>query len=198
TASASTTDAMTTDATTGEPPLPSCDAPVSQCALDPDRDGVMDHCDNAPHHTNPDQSNVDGDAFGDVIDLCPTLPGEEDLADTDKDGIGDSCDLCPRPPASYNDSDAPVPYYMQVRNIPQVEDSDHDGIGDACDNCVRTPNCQGYGDGLEPFALGDAIDREASDCQTDLDADLIGDACAGTTMPGAAGPVEIGRASCRH
>src|SRR5690606_25447861 len=126
TASASTTDAMTTDATTGEPPLPNCDAPVSQCALDPDRDGVMDHCDNAPHHTNPDQSNVDGDAFGDVIDLCPTLPGEEDLADTDKDGIGDSCDLRPRPPASYNDSDAPVPYYMQVRNIPQVEDSDHD------------------------------------------------------------------------
>jgi len=180
----------TGDNTTGDEPLPGCDEPVSQCKLDIDRDGVMFHCDNAPSHGNPDQSDVDGDGIGDVTDLCPTLPGN-DSSDIDKDGIGNACDLCPRQPAVYNDGLAQVSERMKVRNIPQVEDSDHDGIGDACDNCVRTPNCQAYGD-ADPYALGDPIDREAIDCQADVDNDLIGDACAGTTLPGAAGPVGFG------
>ncbi|MDC0670522.1 thrombospondin type 3 repeat-containing protein [Nannocystis radixulma] len=195
TSSPSTTADPTGDSTTGdstgEQPLPTCDEPVQSCKLDIDRDGVMFHCDNAPEHINPDQSDVDGDGFGDVSDLCPILPGDLPGADSDKDGIGNDCDLCPRAPAIYNDG-GPISEKMKVHNIPQVEDSDHDGIGDACDNCVRTPNCQGYGDGLDPFELGDPIDREASDCQADLDGDHVGDACAGTMLPGAAGPVGIG------
>ncbi|WAS89746.1 thrombospondin type 3 repeat-containing protein [Nannocystis punicea] len=191
TSSASTTADLTTS-TTGDEPLPTCDEPVSDCKLDLDRDGLMFHCDNAPDYFNPDQSDVDGDGFGDVADLCPTLPGGMPAADSDKDGIGNACDLCARLPAFYNGDGAPISEKMKVRNIPQVEDSDHDGIGDACDNCVRTPNCGGYGDGLDPYQLGDPIDIDAADCQIDADADLIGDACAGTMLPGAAGPVGFG------
>ncbi|MBZ5713747.1 thrombospondin type 3 repeat-containing protein [Nannocystis pusilla] len=192
TSSPSTSADPTDDGTAGEQPLPGCDEPVQSCEMDVDRDGVMFHCDNAPDHFNPDQSDVDGDGFGDVLDRCPILPGDHPTADSDRDGIGNDCDLCPRAPANYNDGDPNIPEKMKVRNIPQVEDSDHDGIGDACDNCVRTPNCQGYGDGLDPFELGDPIDREAIDCQADVDGDHVGDACAGTMLPGAAGPVGIG------
>lgn len=152
----------------------------------------MSHCDNAPAHFNPDQSDVDGDGIGDVADLCPTLPSGESQADSDGDGIGNACDLCVKAAAHYNDSDAPVPERMKVRNIPSAADSDRDGIGDACDNCVRTPNCEGYGEGLDPYELGDPIAFDGPDCQVDADADLIGDACAGTTLPGAAGPVGFG------
>lgn len=189
-----TTAATTTASMTGGGPV-DCDDPLTDCGDDVDRDGLADICDNAPVHTNPGQSDIDLDGFGDLIDLCPTLPGDNNLGeDTDKDGIGNACDLCERSLAFYNKGAAAIPARMQVRNIPQVEDSDHDGVGDACDNCVRTPNCQGYGDGLDPYTLGDPIDHESADCQVDADADLVGDACAGTMMPGAAGPVGFGPA----
>lgn len=201
TASAGSTASTTGDPTTGDPttgtgatgdgPV-SCEDPIQNCADDQDRDGVAFACDNAPHHSNPGQSDIDGDGIGDVIDSCPTIPNAVDQnEDADRDRIGNACDLCARPAAEYNIS-PDVPAYMRVRNIPQVEDSDHDGIGDACDNCVRTPNCQGYGDGLDPYTLGDPIDVGAADCQADVDQDGIGDACAGTTLPGAAGPVGFG------
>ncbi|MCY1007086.1 thrombospondin type 3 repeat-containing protein [Nannocystis pusilla] len=193
TSGASTTADLTTTGTTGgDEPLPSCDGPVTDCKLDLDRDGVMGHCDNAPDHFNPDQSDVDGDGFGDVADLCPTLPVGEPKADSDKDGIGNACDLCVKAAAHYNDPDAPIPERLKVRNIPSTADSDRDGIGDACDNCVRTPNCEGYGEGLDPYELGDPIAFDGPDCQIDADNDLVGDACAGTMLPGAAGPVGFG------
>jgi len=188
-----TATAATTAITTGptEEPGP-CEAGVTNCADDVDRDGVVDACDNAPVHTNPGQSDLDLDGIGDLADLCPTLANADNpTADSDRDGIGNACDPCGRQVGWYN-RDVVIPARMKVRNIPQVEDSDHDGIGDVCDNCVRTPNCQGYGDGLDPFTLGDAIDEEAADCQPDADNDLVGDACAGTMMPGAAGPVGFG------
>lgn len=187
TASAGTTDEpITTGVIDDEPPM--CGEPITNCKWDDDRDGVANDCDNAPDVANPDQADFDGDGFGDVWDKCPTVPSESNFADSDRDGIGNDCDLCARSPASYN-GDLVIPGYMKVRNIPGVGDSDRDGIGDACDNCVRTPNCQGYGDGLDPYEIGDPIDDEAPDCQTDADTDLVGDACAGTMMPGAAGPV---------
>lgn len=189
---ANTTTDPTTTGTTGGGPV-SCDDPLGDCGDDPDRDGLAAVCDNDPAHTNPDQSDIDLDSIGDLSDLCPTLPNADTpTADSDHDGIGNACDLCGRSLAFYNKGDAVIPARMQVRNIPQVEDSDHDGVGDACDNCVRTPNCQGYGDGLDPYTLGDPIDPESSDCQADLDLDRVGDACAGTMMPGAAGPVGFG------
>lgn len=207
-ASASTTEVETTsttggdiggsetggDGTLGATTSP-CDQPVSDCALDVDGDGEIAACDNAPDDHNPDQSDIDGDGFGDVIDQCPTLPGDNNFSDSDRDGLGNACDLCARQPSKYNEDLVGVPSYMKVRNIPDVGDADGDGIGDACDNCVRTPNCQSYGvgPGLTPYELGMPIDVEGNDCQADDDAiPGVGDACAGTMLPGAAGPVGFG------
>jgi hypothetical protein len=167
---------------------------ISDCSQDVDRDGVAFACDNAPEHFNPDQGDLDGDGFPDVIDQCPTLPGDNNNSDADHDGIGNACDLCRLPPHWYLEDVEGVQSYMRVRNIPDFGDADGDGIGDVCDNCVRTPNCQGYGDGagLTVYVLGLPIDIEAADCQEDADNDGVGDACAGTTLPGAAGPVGLG------
>lgn len=191
-------DDLTSDGTTGdatESPTTGCDAIVTDCAFDEDRDGVIFACDNAPDHPNPDQADADGDGFGDVIDQCPTLPSESNASDEDKDGFGNDCDLCRLQAQKYNEVAAvDVAAYMLVRNIPGVGDADGDGIGDACDNCVRTPNCQdfGSGPGLTPYTLGTPIaDLQGADCQADADHDLVGDACAGTTLPGAAGPVGL-------
>ena len=175
-------------------PAPMCTDPVTQCKEDHDHDGVTFECDNAPDFINPEQTDIDGDGFGDVADKCPTIAGDNNLADSDHDGVGNACDSCPRQPSFYNKGAADVPAFMRVRNIPLQTDSDHDGVGDACDNCVRAPNCQGYGDGLVPYVVGMPIDVEADDCQPDADADLVGDACAGMMLPGAAGPVGMGAA----
>lgn len=148
-------DLTTTTMDSGDEP-PACGAPITNCKWDQDRDGVADNCDNAPRLPNPDQADFDGDGFGDVADLCPTVPSADNVADSDKDGLGNDCDLCKRSAAHYNGA-LDLPAYLKVRNIPGVDDSDHDGIGDACDNCVRTPNCQGYGDGLDPFEIGDPL-----------------------------------------
>ncbi len=191
---AGTTDEPSTTAGTTDGGPVSCFDPNSDCSDDQDRDNIPFACDNAPSQFNPDQIDMDNDGFGNIADLCPTVPSASNTADSDRDGIGNDCDLCARSIAAYNEGGGAIPVRMQVRNIPQVEDSDQDGVGDACDNCVRTPNCQGYGDGLDPFALGDPIDPEASDCQTDADNDNIGDACAGAMLPGAAGPVGFGNA----
>jgi hypothetical protein len=204
--SASTTEEETTSTTGGESSggvtggdetlgatTSPCDQPISDCSLDKDGDGEIFECDNAPDHFNPDQADGDGDGFGDVIDRCPTLAGDNNVADADKDGIGNDCDLCRLQVQKYNKDGVVVAAYMKVRNIPDVGDADGDGIGDACDNCVRTPNCQSYGDGpgLTPYELGMPIDVEAADCQVDAALDMVGDACAGTMMAGAAGPVGL-------
>ena len=202
-----TGDSATTDAGTGDesgetgvipvpevcehPPPPPCDDPITKCKVDMDRDEVHFFCDNAPSHHNPDQLDMDGDGFGDIVDRCPTVATDNNTADTDKDGVGNGCDLCVRQLSLYNKDALAVPFYMRVRNIPQQFDSDRDGIGDVCDNCVRAPNCQAFGDGpgLTPFAVGTVIDLDAPDCQQDQDLDKLGDSCAGMTLPGAAGPV---------
>jgi hypothetical protein len=79
---------------------------------DKENDNVQFSCDNAPDNYNPDQADMDGDGFGDVVDLCPTIVGDNNKADTDKDGIGNNCDLCQRQLTAYNmnaaDANAPV------------------------------------------------------------------------------------------
>jgi len=69
------------------------DAPDGSPDFDTDGDGVVDASDNCLTTKNPEQWNEDGDAFGDVCDLCPHIMADQ--ADGDGDEIGDDCD--PRP-----------------------------------------------------------------------------------------------------
>jgi hypothetical protein len=73
-----------------------------------DKDAIQDSGDNCVATWNPNQANVDGDAFGDACDPCP------------------------------NAADVSGAYSMGIPELgimpkPIVPDADHDGIGDACD-----------------------------------------------------------------
>lgn len=58
--------------------------------------------------------DLDGDGFGDLVDLCPTFADPLQL-DRDVDGRGDACDNC------------------RIRPNASQADSDLDGIGDPCE-----------------------------------------------------------------
>jgi hypothetical protein len=95
--------------------------------------------DNCPADYNPDQGNVDGDAWGDACDPdidddgllneddnCP-YAANLDQDDLDGDNAGDLCDNC-----------------LDIWN-PEQYDENGDGIGDACDGllhmqCYDVPN----------------------------------------------------------
>ncbi len=177
----------------GPDPLPPLPCPDEfNCQADRDLDGFPLGCDNAYDHTNPDQSDMDFDSIGDVIDLCPTVQGINNLADSDRDGVGNECDRCPRLAVAYSgQGNGGLSERFAFRSLPDQADSDGDGIGDACDNCVQQPNCLGYGESRQ-HELGIELDIEDPDCQSDLDGDYIGDACEGQQEPGAAGPVGMG------
>ena len=177
------------------------DAP--KCKEDQDLDGFQFSCDNAPNNANPDQLDTDADGFGDVYDLCPTLPSDVNTADTDKDGVGNDCDRCTRGLTAYNknSSDANAPAYLLIRNIPDNSDYDGDGIGDVCDNCIVRSNCGEWGNDdpdKDPAKLGDRVPFDNDNiCQVDNDmVPFIGDECIQNGMPvqiqGAAGPVGFG------
>jgi hypothetical protein len=78
--------------------------------LDTDHDGIEDNSDNCPETSNPDQADIDGDLFGDICDINPTVP------DSDQDGVANEDDNCP------------------MESNANQDDADHDGIGDACDD----------------------------------------------------------------
>ncbi len=162
-----------------------------KCKEDLDGDGIPGACDNADTLYNPDQGDIDRDGVGDIVDLCPTVVTPAlNTADSDSDGIGNECDNCRRTPTQYNQraAAAGVPTYLQVRNVPSQKDSDGDGIGDVCDNCVVVANCADYGPS-NPWRPGAPIPYDDPiSCQRD-DGDMIGDACAGMMVDGAAGPV---------
>ncbi|MCX4245678.1 thrombospondin type 3 repeat-containing protein [Paraliomyxa miuraensis] len=166
-----------------------------KCKEDLDLDGLQFSCDNAQDVYNRDQSDVDHDGVGDVIDLCPVVKSATlNGADSDRDGVGNDCDTCRQTIKQYNEdaADLGVPFYMYARNIPFQDDADHDGIGDACDNCVVVANCDGYGPD-SPYAVGLPIAwDDPGRCQRDDDSTLVGDACEGLQLPGAAGPVGFG------
>lgn len=62
---------------------------------------------------NPSPSNLDGDAFCDLLDNCPTV-ANDDQSDEDGDGVGTACDNC-----------------FDLGNADQA-DGDGNNIGDAC------------------------------------------------------------------
>jgi len=163
---------------------------------DPDGDGIPSFMDNCPAAPNPDQSDVDGDYFGDVCDVCP-VDSQNDLdqdgvcevddncyfiynpdqADADDDGIGDLCDDCTDTDGDYyGDPGFPASTCL-VDNCPLVynpgqEDSDGDGLGDACDGCCsgRVGDANGLGTYPQEVTI--------SDVQTLVTAKFVTGTCA--------------------
>ena len=163
----------------------SCDVCKNDAKNDEDGDGycagvgygtgMTGDRDNCPSVSNADQTNVDGDALGDLCDdedgdtlldindNCP-FDANTDQADSDSDTVGDVCDNC-----------------VSTSNTDQA-DVDEDDKGEACDNCVNVAN-----DGQEDAdgdALGDACDLcptisviDDPTSATDTDFDFVGDAC---------------------
>jgi hypothetical protein len=189
----------TSDGETGEAEGDDCVGPFFPPSLDPDCDGLGIPCDNDRDHFNPDQRDQDQDGFADVSDLCPLTPDDSNTGDSDKDGIGNSCDTCRQTIDQYNLDMAMVgDARMWVRNVPAQADFDQDGIGDVCDNCVTVANCGAF-DQQNPHTVGDPAPYDNPDlCQTDANADMIGEACIDpdTMMPledpNAAGSVGFG------
>ena len=103
---------------------------------DDDLDGVPNATDNCPTVPNSDQSDLDGDGFGDACDSCPDDPWN----DWDDDGVCTQADNCPT-----------------VVN-PDQADCDDDGVGDACDlACGWDWDGDGVPDGVDacPMSLFD-------------------------------------------
>ena len=92
---------------------------------DPDADGVPNIADNCPSIENPDQSDLDGDRFGDLCD-CPGFTGDPAVfpgMDADADGFL-ACDDC-------DDRDDAI--HPGAEEIPDGVDNDCDGrIDETC------------------------------------------------------------------
>jgi hypothetical protein len=126
--------------------------------VDTDGDGVYDDEDNCPENSNPDQSDVDYDGFGDVCDTCPNDPNN----DADGDSVCGDVDNCPYTPNS-NQADFDEDGAGDVCDT----DDDNDGVLDENDNCPLAANAdQADGDG----------DGAGDVCDTDDDNDGILDA----------------------
>ena len=97
--------------------------------VDRDNDGVPNASDNCIGSVNPNQSNADGDAAGDVCDL-----------DDDNDGVADGSDNCPL-----------------VANAAQ-SDLDEDGLGNACDSDDDNDAVADGADQCLATAPGDLVD----------------------------------------
>jgi galactose oxidase-like protein/thrombospondin type 3 repeat protein/LVIVD repeat-containing protein len=109
---------------------------------DCDGDGFGDACDNCPSVANMFQKDKDDDGIGTACDNCRDL-ANPDQADGDLDGVGDACDTCP---------DDPNP------GLEQELDTDEDGVMDACDNCPTDANTEQYD--VDEDGIGDECDDE--------------------------------------
>lgn len=148
---------------------------------DLDGDGVLDGVDVCPRIPNPDQSNLDRDAYGDLCD-----------EDDDGDRIPDIDDDCPLGETGWvslqstdHDSDG-------CRDAGEDLDDDEDRIFDHNDACplgpvgwISTPEEDREGDGCADYDTDeDGFVDQADNCpnlpnptQTDLDRDGKGDPC---------------------
>ena len=153
-------------------------------ARDHDSDGLTDGSDNCPRVANPEQTDTDGDLYGDACD-----------DDDDGDAIGDDWDDCSpgetgwvSAPNTDHDSDG-------CRDATEDFDDDEDGILDHYDQCPEGPvgwtstiendedqnGCEDVDSDGDGFV--DQLDKcpEIYDDQADLDGDGIGDACENDT-----------------
>lgn len=124
---------------------------------------------------NPDQTNSDGDPWGDACDNC-TFVDNFDQLDSDEDTLGDACDLCPLLGVGVNDDPAE-----------DLVDSDGDGLGDRCDGCPNVFDPDQTDDDLD--GIGNACDNcrfDSNEDQLDTDGDGLGDFC--DACPEAADP----------
>ncbi|CAH1786413.1 unnamed protein product [Owenia fusiformis] len=139
------------------------------CDSDIDGDGTANGADNCVYIAN-DQTNADGDLFGDACDNCPIVSNNVQT-DTNQNGYGDACDGT----TNIDQDGDGVPdsadnCYFAVN--PSQADTDNDGIGDACDDDMD----------------GDGVSNEVDNClyvpnsgQEDKNDDGIGDVCTGDT-----------------
>jgi hypothetical protein len=166
-------------------------------SVDTDLDCIVDSVDNCPLDFNPDQTDTDGDGFGDLcqgcagdpavdadgdcvdnpFDNCPNTsnPGQSDV---DGDGVGDACDPCPGGAPPDTDGDCIEDLLDNCPNEfnDDQTDSDGDGAGDACDRCPGSPD--------QPDADLDCVLDGDDNCpndnnrdQLDTDGDGVGDIC---------------------
>lgn len=112
---------------------------------DPDGDGLGSCVDNCPADYNPDQSNADGDEFGDACD-----------DDRDGDTIPDSKDNCPND-ANIDQRDLPD---RDGKGDVCDDDDDNDCVIDTADNCPIDVNCSYCGGRATPGACADPCLRD--------------------------------------
>jgi hypothetical protein len=147
----------------------------------------LDVSDNCPTIPN-DQTDTDIDGLGDACDLCANDPDN----DVDGDGICGDVDTCPNDPHNDLDGDG---ICGDVDNCPLVpndgqEDIDFDGVGDACDNCPDDVDndsdkdgiCNGLGFYPPKIGGNDNCQEVSNPDQSNIDGDLLGDACDDTAM----------------
>lgn len=144
-------------------------APSQATPEDRDGDGIRNTSDNCPYDANTDQSDNDGDHFGDACDSDDDNDSLQDaeeapngcnsfVRDTDGDGLTDWQEVkgyglpCNDPDA---DDDGLSDYDEKFRTStdPWDPDTDDDGVSDGTDNCPRIANPDqkdsdgdGYGD----------------------------------------------------